>query len=166
MMKNCDNSKRIAMFPGTFDPFTIGHEAIVTRALTLFDEVVVAVVNNAEKKSFMTLDDRMRFIKSVYADCSHVHVIEFDGLVIDAAREVGACCLVRGVRTVQDFEYEKNLSDIYRATSGIESVLLCADLETSFVSSTMVRAHLVHGYDVSPYLPQRGDKSLIPQMKK
>ncbi len=166
MKKNCNSDKRVAMFPGTFDPFTIGHESIVARALNLFDEVVVAVVNNAEKTSFMTLDNRMRFIESVYADNNRVRVIEFDGLVIDAAREVGACCLVRGVRTVQDFEYEKNLSDIYRATSGIESVLLCSNLETGFVSSTMVRAHMVHGYDVSPYLPKVGDRSYLPDMNK
>ncbi len=115
-MKNCNSGKRVAMFPGTFDPFTIGHESIVTRALALFDEVVIAVVNNAEKHSFMSLDNRMKYIESVFADEPRVRVVAFAGLMMDVARAEGATCIVRGVRTVQDFEYEKNLSDIYRST--------------------------------------------------
>ena len=112
MTQNCKQDKRVAMFPGTFDPFTIGHESIVTRALALFDEVVVAVVNNAEKNSFMSLDDRLNFIRSVYAENPRVRVVAFGGLMLDVARAEGATCVVRGVRTVQDFEYEKNF-EIY-----------------------------------------------------
>ena len=154
------------MFPGTFDPFTIGHESIVTRALNLFDEVVVAVVNNNEKKSFMTLENRMKYIESVYADEPRVRVVAFAGLMVEMARAEGVDCLIRGVRTVLDFEYEKNLSDIYRATGELESVLLCSYPEYGFVSSTMVRAHLAHGYDVTPYMPANGDKSLLPGLGK
>lgn len=154
------------MFPGTFDPFTIGHESIVLRALNLFDEVVVAVVNNVEKNSFMTLENRLRYIESVFAHEPRVRVVAFAGLVVDVAKTEGATCLVRGVRTVQDFEYEKNLSDIYRSTGDLESVLLCSYPEYGFVSSTMVRAHMVHGYDVTPYLPANGDKSFLPIAKK
>lgn len=160
-MENCSEKKRVAMFPGTFDPFTTGHESIVARALNLFDEIVVAVVNNAEKHSFMSLDRRMRYIESVYADSDRVRVVAFSGLVADVARAEGADCILRGVRTVQDFEYEKNLADIYRATAGIETVLLCSYPEYGFVSSTMVRAHLIHGCDVSVYLPKKGDVSLV-----
>ena len=165
MTPNCNTEKRVAMFPGTFDPFTIGHESIVERALALFDEVVVAVVNNAEKHSFMSLDDRMNFIKSAFAHNPRVKVVAFDGLMMDVARAEGATCVVRGVRTVQDFEYEKNLGDIYRATGDLETVLLCSYPEVAFVSSTMVRAHLIHGYDVTSYLPKNADKSLLPSMK-
>lgn len=161
MTQNCKQDKRVAMFPGTFDPFTIGHESIVTRALALFDEVVVAVVNNAEKNSFMSLDDRLNFIRSVYAENPRVRVVAFGGLMLDVARAEGATCVVRGVRTVQDFEYEKNLGDIYRATGDLETVLLCSYPEMAFVSSTMVRAHLIHGYDVTPYLPKNADKSFL-----
>lgn len=150
------------MFPGTFDPFTIGHESIVTRALNLFDEIVVAVVNNAEKHSFMSLDNRMRYIESVFAGNPRVRVVAFAGLMVDVARAEGATCILRGVRTVQDFEYEKNLADIYRATGELETVLLCSYPEFGFVSSTMVRAHLVHGCDVSAYLPASGDNTLLP----
>ena len=150
------------MFPGTFDPFTIGHESIVTRALNLFDEIVVAVVNNAEKHSFMTLENRMQYIESVFAGNPRVRVVAFDGLMVDVARSEGANCILRGVRTVQDFEYEKNLADIYRATGKLETVLLCSYPEYGFVSSTMVRAHLTHGCDVSAYIPASGDKSLLP----
>ena len=154
------------MFPGTFDPFTIGHESIVTRALNLFDEVVVAVVNNVEKCSFMTLENRMKYIESVFSENPRVRVVAFDGLLIDVAKAEGASCLIRGVRTVQDFEYEKNLSDIYRSTANLESILLCSYPEYGFVSSTMVRAHLTHGFDVSPYLPATGDISYLPVVKK
>ena len=165
-MKNCNSGKRVAMFPGTFDPFTIGHESIVTRALALFDEVVIAVVNNAEKHSFMSLDNRMKYIESVFVDEPRVRVVAFAGLMMDVARAEGATCIVRGVRTVQDFEYEKNLSDIYRSTAELESVLLCSYPEYGFVSSTMVRAHLVHGYDVSAYLPKKGDKTYLTSVEK
>lgn len=165
MTQNCKQDKRVAMFPGTFDPFTIGHESIVTRALALFDEVVVAVVNNAEKNSFMSLDDRLNFIRSVYAENPRVRVVAFGGLMLDVARAEGATCVVRGVRTVQDFEYEKNLGDIYRATGDLETVLLCSYPEVAFVSSTMVRAHLIHGYDVTSYLPKNADKSFLPCSK-
>lgn len=154
------------MFPGTFDPFTIGHESIVLRALTLFDEVVVAVVNNNEKKSFMSLDNRMRYIESVFENNPRVRVLAFDGLLVDVAKVENVDCLIRGVRTVQDFEYEKNLSDIYRVTGGIESVLLCSYPEYGFISSTMVRAHIIHGYDVSAYMPAKGDCSLLPKGNK
>ena len=165
MTQNCKQDKRVAMFPGTFDPFTIGHESIVTRALALFDEVVVAVVNNAEKNSFMSLDDRLNFIGRVYAENPRVRVVAFGGLMLDVARAEGATCVVRGVRTVQDFEYEKNLGDIYRATGDLETVLLCSYPEVAFVSSTMVRAHLIHGYDVTPYLPKNADNSFLPCSK-
>lgn len=154
------------MFPGTFDPFTIGHESIVNRALELFDEIIVAVVNNNEKNSFMSLKNRMKFIESVFKDNHRVRVVAFSGLVIDVAHAQGASCLVRGVRSVQDFEYEKNLSDIYRSTGGLESVLLCSYPEYGFISSTMVRAHLAHGYDVSAYVPVSGDKSLLVEVNK
>lgn len=154
------------MFPGTFDPFTIGHESIVLRALTLFDEVVVAVVNNNEKKSFMSLDNRMRYIESVFENNPRVRVLAFDGLLVDVAKAENVDCLIRGVRTVQDFEYEKNLSDIYRVTGGIESVLLCSYPEYGFISSTMVRAHIIHGYDVAAYMPAKGDCSLLPKGNK
>lgn len=165
-MKNCKENKRVALFPGTFDPFTIGHESIVTRALNLFDEVVVAVVNNNEKKSFMSLDDRMKYIQSVFHENPCVRVVAFEGLMIDVAHAEGATCLIRGVRTVQDFEYEKNLADIYRATGELETVMLCSYPEHGFVSSTMVRAHIAHGYDVSAYMPAKGDNTLLPFKKK
>ncbi len=165
-MKNCNENRRVAMFPGTFDPFTIGHESIVLRALNLFDEVVVAVVNNNEKKSFMSLENRMRYIESVFEDNPRVRVVAFDGLLVDVAKAEKVDCLIRGVRTVQDFEYEKNLSDIYRVTGGIESVLLCSYPEYGFISSTMVRAHIIHGYDVSAYISQKGDSSLLTKGNK
>jgi pantetheine-phosphate adenylyltransferase len=107
----------------------------------------------------------LNFIRSVYAENPRVRVVAFGGLMLDVARAEGATCVVRGVRTVQDFEYEKNLGDIYRATGDLETVLLCSYPEVAFVSSTMVRAHLIHGYDVTPYLPKNADKSFLPCSK-
>lgn len=95
-----------------------------------------------------------------------MRVVAFDGLLVDVAKAEKVDCLIRGVRTVQDFEYEKNLSDIYRVTGGIESVLLCSYPEYGFISSTMVRAHIIHGYDVSAYISQKGDSSLLTKGNK
>lgn len=148
-----DGKPRIAMFQGSFDPFTRGHESIVLRALPLFDEIVIAVVNNIAKKSFMSLDSRMEFIKSVFAQEPRVRVVASDGLTVDMAREVGATCLLRGVRMIQDFENEMHMAEINRRLGGIETVLLYTLPEYSHISSTIVRELYSYHRDVSEYLP-------------
>ena len=141
------------MFQGSFDPFTLGHESIVRRALPLFDEVVVAVVSNISKKPFMTLDSRMEFINKVFADESRVRVVASEGLTVDVAREVGATCLLRGVRMIQDFENEMHMAEINRRLGGIETVLLYTLPEFSHISSSIVRELFSYGHDVSDMLP-------------
>ena len=116
--------QRIAIFPGSFDPYTIGHASIVDRALPLFDKIVVAIGVNRNKRSFLTEEQRIRMIADLYADEPKVEVISYDGLTVDAARECGARFLLRGVRMIQDFEYEKNLAEVNRSISGLETVLL------------------------------------------
>ena len=110
-----------ALFPGTFDPFTIGHEAIVKRTLTFMDEVVIAIVNNMEKNAMFPVEERVQQIRELYKDEPRVKVISFAGATPDIALEVGANAIVRGVRSVKDFEYEENLAFIYKKMCGNSS---------------------------------------------
>ena len=157
----CTDGKRIAMFQGSFDPFTLGHESIVRRALPLFDEIVVAVVSNIAKKPFMNLNNRMEFIKQVFADEPRVKVVASEGLTVDVAREVGATCLLRGVRMIQDFENEMHMAEINRRLSGIETVLLYTLPEFSHISSTIVRELYNYNQDVTSYLPANAPLDLL-----
>lgn len=156
-----DGKPRIAMFQGSFDPFTRGHESIVRRALPLFDEIVIAVVSNIAKKPFMSLDNRLEFIKQVFAGEPRVLVVASDGLTVDMAREVGATCLLRGVRMIQDFENEMHMAEINRRLGGIETVLLYTLPEYSHFSSTIVRELYNYHQDVSDYLPAGAPVELL-----
>ncbi len=155
------DNKRIAMFQGSFDPFTRGHESIVRRSLPLFDEIVVAVVSNIAKKPFMSLDNRLEFIKQVFAAEPRVRVVASEGLTVDVAREVGATCLLRGVRMIQDFENEMHMAEINRRLGGIETVLLYTLPEFSHISSTIVRELYNYNQDISEYLPESVDIKLL-----
>lgn len=128
-----------ALFAGSFDPFTIGHKAVLDRALLLFDEVVVAFGVNICKCSFMPLEERISRVKEAYKDNDRVKVVSYEGLTVDLAKEMGATCLVRGVRNVADYEYEKTIAEVNQKLSGVETVLLVADSETGYVSSSLVR---------------------------
>ena len=166
MMKtsqSIDNKeKRIALFPGSFDPFTRGHESIVRRALPLFDEFVIAIGVNADKRSFMSMEQRKAWIESVFKDAPNVRVITYNGMTIDAAKEVGATYIVRGVRLIQDFENEKHLAEVNRDLSGIETILLYTLPEYSHISSSIVRELARYGQNVSAYLPEGADLSQLP----
>ncbi len=142
-----------ALFPGTFDPFTRGHESIVRRTLSFMDEVVIAIVDNSEKHPLLTAEQRLKMISDFYAGETRVYVVSFKGLITDIARECGADVIVRGVRGVKDFEYEETLASVYKSLSGIETILLYADPELAFVSSTVVREMMKYGKDISRYMP-------------
>ena len=142
-----------ALFPGTFDPFTIGHEAIVKRTLTFMDEVVIAIVNNMEKNAMFPVEERVQQIRELYQDEPRVQVIAFEGATPDIAVEVGANAIVRGVRSVKDFEYEENLAFIYKKMCGIETILLYTDPELACVSSSIVREMIKFGKDPSEFVP-------------
>lgn len=141
------------LFPGTFDPFTIGHASIVERALPLCDRMVIAVGYNPSKCSAECADHRVETIASLYAGNPKVKVIAYDGLTVDACRREGAEWMLRGVRSVADYEYERNLADINRAISGIETLLLYSLPQYSYISSSMVRELASHGHDISKYIP-------------
>lgn len=155
-------SKRIALFPGSFDPFTRGHESIVRRALPLFDKFIIAIGVNADKRSFMTMEQRKAWIESIFKNDEQVQVIAYTGLTVDIAREVGAQFIVRGVRLIQDFENEKHLAEVNRDLTGIETILLYTLPEYSHISSSIVRELVHFGQDVAPYLPEGADFSQLP----
>ena len=146
--------KRVALYPGTFDPFTIGHLSIVERGLQLFDEIIIAIGVNEAKKNHTTIQQRIEHIKRVTSKMQGVRVISYGNLTVEAAKEHGANFILRGVRTVADYEYERNLAYANRNLTGIETVLLYTLPELSYISSTLVRDLQRHGYDVSPYVPQ------------
>lgn len=144
---------RCVLFPGSFNPFTVGHQSIVDRALPLFDRVVIAVGVNSGKPSDDTAA-RIAAIASLYVSEPKVKVIAYDGLTVDACRREDARWMLRGVRSVADFEYERNLADINRRISGIETVLMFTLPEYAAVSSSVVRELQSYGHDVSSFLPK------------
>lgn len=144
---------RRAIFPGTFDPFTVGHDSITRRALELFDEVIVAVGINVRKTTMFSLEERIKAVRDLYRGEPRVRVVSFDDLTVDLAEREGAQFIVRGIRSSVDFEYEKTIADINKELSGIETVFLLTEAEYSTVSSTMVRELITFGRDVSKYMP-------------
>lgn len=148
--------ERIALMPGSFDPFTIGHASLVSRGLELFDRIVIAIGINAQKPNEANrAEERAAVIRQLYADNSDsVSVIVYTGLTVDIAAEVGAKFLLRGVRSVKDFEYERDIADVNRKLSGIDTVLLYSLPELSAVSSSIVRELKSYGRDISQFLPQ------------
>lgn len=144
---------RTALFAGTFDPYTKGHHSIVQRALPLFDEVVVAVGRNMGKRCMLSVEERVAAIEKLYAGENRVRVCAYDGLTMDFARELGATVLLRGVRSVKDFEYEREIADVNRKVGGIDTLLLVSEPEYASVSSSVVRELLEYGKDVTPLLP-------------
>lgn len=146
-------NQHIAIFPGSFDPFTIGHHSIVERALPLFNKIVVAVGMNSKKHSFLPEIDRLDAIRRLYANEPRVEVIAYSGLTVEAAEQCGARYILRGVRTVKDFEYEKTLADINRKIAGLETVLLYTLPEYGSISSSIVRELISLGRDVTDLLP-------------
>jgi pantetheine-phosphate adenylyltransferase len=146
--------ERIAVFPGSFDPFTIGHENIVRRALVMFDRIIVAIGYNSIKKGFFPLERRLSWIKQVFQGEPRVSVDYFEGLTIDYCRKVNATFLLRGLRTAADFEYERAIAQTNKAMApGIESVFLLTAPEHASVNSTIVRDIIMHGGDASLFLP-------------
>jgi len=147
-------TKRTAIFPGTFDPFTIGHANIVMRTLNLFDEVVIAIGFNLNKRTFFTVEQRVRMIKKYYDKDKRVRVEAYDLLTVDFAMEIKADYIIRGIRTVADMEYERTISDINLKISGIDTLLFFTLPELTSVSSSICRELLRFGKDISMMLPE------------
>ena len=143
-----------AIFPGSFDPFTIGHHSIVKRALAFMDEIVIGIGVNEGKQSCIPTEKRLKMIEQLYKDEPKVKVEAYSGLTVDFAEKWQASFIIRGIRTVRDFEYEEGIADVNKKLSGIETIFLFTEPEFSSVSSTVVRELLHYGKDVSAFLPE------------
>jgi pantetheine-phosphate adenylyltransferase len=146
--------KKIAVFPGSFDPFTIGHEAIVRRAIGLFDEIIIAVGANVLKKNYYSLETRKKMISKVFENEPRVRVDHYDGLTVDYCKRNGAGYLLRGLRTAADFEFERAIGQVNKSLSpGIESVFFLTAPEHSFINSGIVKDIIKSGGDASKFVP-------------
>ncbi|MFI0427076.1 MAG: pantetheine-phosphate adenylyltransferase [Flavobacterium sp.] len=143
-----------AIFPGSFDPITNGHYDIIKRGVSLFDEVIVAIGVNAEKKYMFSLEDRKRFIEEAFKDEPKVKVITYSGLTIDLCKKENAEFILRGLRNPADFEFEKAIAHTNRVMSKIETIFLLTAARTSFISSSIVRDVLRNGGDISQLVPE------------
>jgi len=143
-----------AIFPGSFDPITNGHFDIIKRGVSLFDEVIVAIGVNAEKKYMFSLEERKRFIEEAFKDEPKVKVITYSGLTIDLCKKENAEFILRGLRNPADFEFEKAIAHTNRVMSKIETVFLLTAARTSFISSSIVRDVLRNGGDISQLVPK------------
>lgn len=148
------NNYSIALFPGSFDPFTIGHQSLVNRGLALADKIIIAIGLNEQKKGYFPVMDRLEAIRSLYRGNAHVEVITYQTLTTDLAQQLGAQFILRGIRSVIDFEYEKTIADINRTLTGIETIFLLAEPQYAHISSSAVRELLHFGKDVAAFLPE------------
>ncbi len=151
--------KRIAVFPGSFDPFTIGHQSIVERALPMFDKIIIAIGYNSGKKQFFPIEKRIEWIKKAFNNNPKIEVDTFDGLTVTYCKERGANFILRGLRTAADFEYERAIAQTNKKLDHeIESVFLLTTPEHTMVTSTIVRDIIRHGGNALQFLPDIDDK--------
>ena len=147
--------KRIAIFPGSFDPFTIGHESIVCRSMHLFDEIIIAVGANSTKSNMFSLDQRLTCIGEIFQDCPTIRVESYEGLTIDFCKKKHAQFILRGLRNSTDFEYEQSIAMMNRSMNPeIETLFILSLPEHAAISSTIIREIFRNGGDVTPFVPQ------------
>ena len=142
-----------AIFPGSFDPFTIGHYDIVMRGLTLFDQIIIGIGHNSSKQSTFPLEQRLQTIQEAFANEPRVMVEVYEGLTIDFAAQHDSKHILRGVRSVKDFEYERDIAEANKQLSGIETVVLYTRPELAHISSSLVRELYAYGKDISAMIP-------------
>jgi pantetheine-phosphate adenylyltransferase len=153
---------RICLFPGTFDPVTLGHIDIINRAIPLFDKVIVGIGRNVNKVPMFTEEQRLQWVKDIYKNQPTVDAVVYDGLTVNCCKSVGANFILRGIRYVNDFEYEKAIADMNRSLDGhIETVFLTCLPQFTSVASTLVRDVFKNGGDVSQFLPAEVNKTIV-----
>ncbi len=158
--------KRICLFPGTFDPITLGHTDIIDRALPLFDKVIIGIGRNINKQPMFTDEQRAEWVKEIYAENKKVELLIYDGLTVDCCKQIGANFILRGIRYVNDFEYEKAIADMNRSLAdNIETIFLTCLPQYTSVASTLVRDVLRNGGDVSKFLPKAVNRTIKKSFK-
>ncbi|MDY6352348.1 MAG: pantetheine-phosphate adenylyltransferase [Lachnospiraceae bacterium] len=146
---------KIAIYPGSFDPVTLGHLDIIRRSAAMFDKLIVAVLNNSAKKSLFSVEERVSMIEEVTRDIPNVEADSFDGLMVDYAAKVGATVVIRGLRAVTDFEYELQIAQTNRVENpDIDTVFLTTSLKYSYLSSTIVKEFASYGADIEKFVPE------------
>ncbi len=157
---------RICLFPGTFDPVTLGHTDIINRAMPLFDKIVIGIGRNVNKVPMYSEEQRLAWLKDIYKNKPRVEVVAYDGLTVNCCKEVGATFILRGIRYVNDFEYEKAIADMNRSITGnIETVFFTCLPQYTSVASTLVRDVIKNGGDVSQFLPAVVNTSIANFLK-
>ena len=151
--------EKIAVFPGSFDPITLGHYDLIKRSIPLFDKIIVAIGINADKKYMFSLEDRKRFIEESFANESSIEVVTYEGLTIDLCKKMKAKFILRGLRNPADFEFEKAIAHTNRKLSKIETVFLLTAANTSYISSSIVRDVLRNGGEYELLVPPAVQKS-------
>ncbi|MEC7646386.1 MAG: pantetheine-phosphate adenylyltransferase [Bacteroidota bacterium] len=147
--------KKIAVFPGSFSPFTIGHQSIIDRALPLFDKILIAIGINSEKKQYFSIEERMRWIKAVYKDNPKIEIKFYEGLTVDFCKKENAKFILRGLRNSHDFKFEKNTAQMNKdLNNDVETVFLITPPDISHISSTIIRDIIKNGGDVSRFIPK------------
>jgi len=159
--------KKIAIYPGSFDPITNGHVDLIKRASKIFDEVIIAITQNANKSSFLSIDQRVGAVESSIKSLSNTRVLSFNSLLVDFARDHNAQIIIRGLRAVSDFEYEFQLSGMNkRLNSEIETLFMTPSEEFANISSSLVREILSLGGDISPFVPSQVKIILLDTLQK
>ena len=161
------NMKKIAIYPGSFDPITNGHVDLIKRASKIFDEVIIAITQNANKSSFLSIEQRVGAVESSIKSLNNTRVLSFNSLLVDFAREHDAQIIIRGLRAVSDFEYEFQLSGMNkRLNSEIETLFMTPSEEFANISSSLVREILSLGGDISPFVPTQVKTILLDTLQK
>ena len=150
-----------AVFPGSFDPITLGHEDVISRAIPLFDEIYIAIGINSNKKYMFSLDQRKKFIEEFFQEYKNVKVITYKGLTVDLCKKHDIDYIIRGLRNPADFEFEKAIAHTNRDLAPIETVFLLTAAKTSYISSSIVREVLTNGGDVSSLVPSCVSSNIV-----
>lgn len=157
-------AKRVALFPGTFDPITIGHLDIISRSLPLFDKLIIGIGKNANKTAMFSEQQRLQWISEIFKDSDKVSALVYEGLTVDCCKQVGANFILRGIRYVNDFEYEKAIADMNRSLADdIETVFLTCLPQYASVASTLIRDVIRNNGDATPFLPEVVVKTLAQE---
>lgn len=146
---------KIAVFPGSFSPFTLGHKAVVDSALPLFDKVIIAIGNNSGKNEYFSIEERLEWIKAVYGNNPKIEVERYEGLTVNFCKKANANFILRGLRDSNDFKFEKNISQMNKKLNpDIETIFIMTPSKFSYISSTVLRDIIKNGGDISKFIPK------------